>query len=106
MTLQDHGPTITQRPFEALGLLHEASVDPLTGSSHVRIPLRTTPGRHEFGPSLALTYGSGSGNSPFGVGWGLQGASWIGVDMRERLPTYDADDSFCHSNGDELVPAL
>ena len=35
------------------------------------VPIATSPGRSGFGPQLALTYDSGSGNGPFGFGWSL-----------------------------------
>ena len=33
------------------------------------IPMPASPGRAGFGPQLALTYDSGAGNGPFGLGW-------------------------------------
>ena len=35
------------------------------------VPVATSPGRAGFGPSLSLSYDSGSGNGPFGLGWKL-----------------------------------
>ena len=33
------------------------------------VPVATSPGRAGFGPSLSLSYDSGAGNGPFGLGW-------------------------------------
>lgn len=33
--------------------------------------MATSPGRSGFGPQLSLSYSSGAGNGPFGVGWSL-----------------------------------
>ena len=45
------------------------SVNAATGTASLAIPVATSPARAGFGPSLNLTYDSGAGNSPFGLGW-------------------------------------
>ena len=47
------------------------SANPVTGSSTFSIPLPASPGRGGFGPPLAFSYDSGSGNGPFGFGWSI-----------------------------------
>jgi len=79
-----------------------------TGTGALTVPLATTPGRDGFGPSLALSYDSGTGNGPFGLGWHLSVGS-IGRRTEEGLPTYrdrsDAD-VFVLTGAEELTPAL
>ena len=45
------------------------SVTAATGTASLTIPVTTSPGRAGFGPSLSLSYDSGAGNGPFGLGW-------------------------------------
>src|SRR6516225_8910567 len=47
------------------------TVNPATGTASMTIAVATSPGRAGFGPSLSLTYDSGAGNGPFGLGWSL-----------------------------------
>ena len=70
------------------------------------IPIATSPGRSGFGPQLALSYDSGSGNGPFGFGWSLSLPS-ITRKTDKGLPKYqDAEDSdvFILSGAEDLVP--
>src|SRR4051794_16084229 len=53
------------------GIGEKFSVNAVTGTSSMSVPLVATPGRSEFGPQLSLSYNSGSGNGVFGLGWGL-----------------------------------
>src|SRR5215831_7284797 len=45
------------------------SVDAATGTASLGIPIATTPARSDFYPKLSLSYDSGAGNGPFGLGW-------------------------------------
>ena len=45
------------------------TVSAATGTASLAIPVATSPGRAGFGPSLSLSYDSGAGNGPFGLGW-------------------------------------
>src|ERR1700693_6404004 len=45
------------------------TVSAATGTASLAIPVATSPGRDGFHPSLSLSYDSGAGNSPFGLGW-------------------------------------
>jgi hypothetical protein len=53
------------------GMGEKFGVNPVTGTGTLTIPLPTSPGRAGFGPQLALSYDSGAGNGPFGLGWQL-----------------------------------
>jgi len=72
------------------------------------VPIATSPGRSGFGPQLALSYDSGSGNGPFGLGWNLSLPA-ISRKTDKGLPRYDdANDSdvFILSGSEDLVPVL
>jgi hypothetical protein len=53
------------------GIGEKLSANPVTGTGNVVIPIAASPGRSGFGPHLALSYDSGAGNGPFGLGWSL-----------------------------------
>lgn len=91
---------------EDLAVEHDVDVSPLTGAATVRIPLALTPGRSEFGPQLVLEYDSSSGNSPYGLGWSLNGLLTIAINTRKGLPKYDGKETFIFSGDGELVPVL
>src|SRR5580704_2803626 len=53
------------------GIGEKFAANPVTGTGSMSVPIATSPGRSGFGPQLALSYDSGSGNGPFGLGWSL-----------------------------------
>src|SRR5262249_18050037 len=53
------------------GMGEKFAANPVTGTGAITVPLATSPGRSGFGPQLALSYDSGAGNGPFGLGWSL-----------------------------------
>src|SRR5436305_3629455 len=53
------------------GIGEKFAANPVTGTGSMTVPIATSPGRSGFGPQLSLSYDSGSGNGPFGVGWSL-----------------------------------
>ena len=72
------------------------------------VPIATSPGRSGFGPQLSLSYNSGAGNGPFGLGWSLSLPS-ITRKTDKGLPQYlDSADSdvFILSGAEDLVPTL
>jgi RHS repeat-associated protein len=72
------------------------------------VPIATSPGRSGFGPQLSLSYDSGAGNGPFGLGWNLSLPS-ITRKTDQGLPQYfDAveTDVFILSGSEDLVPVL
>ena len=53
------------------GIGEKFSANPVTGTGSLSVPVFTSPGRSGFTPQLSLSYDSGSGNGPFGLGWHL-----------------------------------
>lgn len=51
------------------GIREKFVANPVTGTGTVTVPIAVSSGRSGFGPQLTLTYDSGSGNGPFGLGW-------------------------------------
>ncbi|KAF7555141.1 hypothetical protein G7Z17_g2360 [Cylindrodendrum hubeiense] len=82
------------------------AVNPSNGTFSLNVPLNFTNGRNNFHPSLSLSYDSGSGNGPFGIGWQLAVQS-ITRQTSHRIPNYGPDDnSFVLSGADDLIPIL
>ncbi|NOQ26245.1 MAG: toxin [Bacteroidales bacterium] len=80
--------------------------NPVTGTFSMSAPIAISPGRSGFSPQLGLSYNSGSGNSPFGIGWGV-GIPNITRKTDKGLPQYDDDndsDTFILSGAEDLVP--
>lgn len=78
------------------------SADDFTGTANFEIPIATSPGRRPV--ELGLTYTSGAGNGPFGVGFSLDVGA-VGRRTDRGVPRYDDTDTFL-LGGQELVPAL
>ncbi|HET6255334.1 MAG TPA: SpvB/TcaC N-terminal domain-containing protein [Puia sp.] len=77
-----------------------------TSSLHIAIPLSKS--RSDFAPSLSLNYSSGSGNSPFGLGWNIS-LPTIRRRTDKKLPLYrDAcnSDIFQLSGVEDMVAKL
>ena len=75
-----------------------------TGTGNVTVPIALRPGRNGFQPQLNLVYSTGTGNSPYGLGWSL---SIPGVSRKtsKGLPRYeDSTDVFVLSRAEDLVP--
>ena len=53
------------------GIDEKFSVNSATGIGSLSIPIYTTSGHQDFHPQLSLSYNSGAGNGPFGLGWSL-----------------------------------
>jgi hypothetical protein len=70
------------------GIDEKFTVNPVTGTGGTSIPIHISPGRQGFGPQLAVTYNSGQGNSPFGLGWDLAPPS-ITRKTDRGLPKYN-----------------
>src|SRR3954453_17979510 len=88
------------------GIGEKFAANPPTGTGSMTVPIATSPGRGGFGPKLALSYDSGTGNGPFGFGWNLSLPS-ITRKTDKGLPQYgDADESdvFILSGAEDLVP--
>ena len=90
------------------GVGEKFAANPVTGTGSMSVPIATSSGRAGFGPQLALAYDSGSGNGPYGVGWGLSLPA-ITRKTAKGLPHYhDAleSDAFLLSGAEDLVPVL
>jgi RHS repeat-associated protein len=99
------------------GIGEKLSANPVTGTGNVVIPIAASPGRSGFGPHLALSYDSGAGNGPFGLGWSLSLPA-ITRKTDKGLPRYldpgpvtktgqDIEaDVFLLSGAEDLVPEL
>jgi hypothetical protein len=88
------------------GIGEKFSTNPVTGTGSLSVPIFTTPGRSGFGPQLAISYDSGSGNGIFGFGWNLSLPS-ITRKTDKGLPRYQDDeesDIFILSGAEDLVP--
>jgi RHS repeat-associated protein len=74
-----------------------------TGAGNLSVPLALLPGRNGFQPLLTLTYSTGEGNGPFGLGWALSVPS-VARDTRNGVPRYDDKaDVFLLSGAERLV---
>jgi RHS repeat-associated protein len=87
------------------GIGDKLSVNPSMGTVSLSVPLEVSPGRSTVTPELSLSYDSGAGNGPFGLGWGLGLPSVLRRTDR-GLPRYDDGDTFVLSSAEDLVPAL
>lgn len=90
------------------GIGEKFSANPVTGTSSLNLPIFSTPSRSNFQPQLALSYDSGAGNGPFGLGWRLNLPA-ITRKTDKGLPRYldnEDTDVFILSDAEDLVPAL
>ena len=90
------------------GIGEKFSVNPVTGTGSLTLPIFCSSGRSDFSPQLSLSYDSGSGNGPFALGWHLSIPS-ISRKTDKGLPRYDdaaESDVFLLSNAEDLVPVL
>ncbi|MGE0469548.1 MAG: SpvB/TcaC N-terminal domain-containing protein [Nitrospira sp.] len=88
------------------GIGEKFAANPVTGTGSMSVPIATSPGRSGFGPQLSLSYDSGAGNGPFGLGWNLSLPS-ITRRTDKGLPQYRDDeesDVFILSGAEDLVP--
>jgi len=88
------------------GIGEKLTVSQMTGTASLQIPVHVTPGRSGFSPELTLSYDSGSGNGPFGLGWSLSVPS-ITRKTDKGLPQYrdgEQSDTFLLSGVEDLVP--
>ncbi|WP_324187944.1 SpvB/TcaC N-terminal domain-containing protein [Pseudomonas pisciculturae] len=72
------------------------------GAASVELPLPISPGRG-FAPGLSLSYSSGIGNSPFGIGWSKT-VDAISRRASKGVPTYTDEDIFLGPDGGVLMP--
>lgn len=100
------------------GIDEKFTANPVTGTGSLSIPLALTAGRSGFGPQHSLSYDSGQGNGPFGIGWSLS-LPKIEIRTDKGLPCYgradkkwshyrrsEESDIFVLSGAEDLVPEL
>ena len=90
------------------GIGEKFGTNPATGTAQMTVPIAATRGRSGFGPQLSLSYDSGTGNGPFGLGWSIDLPA-ITRRTDRGVPRYDdADesDTFLLSGAEDLVPVL
>ena len=90
------------------GIAEKFQVNAANGTASFSIPLPISPARQGFSPQLALNYNSGSGNSAFGLGWGV-GIPSISRKTEKQLPKYrdnEESDIFLLTGAEDLVPVL
>lgn len=86
------------------------SPDLFTGTGNLSIPLAVPPGRREFQPQLRLSYSSGAGGGPFGLGWdlsigGISRSTSRGIPRyRDATASAEGQDTFVLAGADDLVP--
>lgn len=113
---QDIGPELNKSPAISLpkgggairGMGEKFSANPVTGTGSMTVPIATSPGRSGFGPQLSLSYDSGAGNGPFGLGWSLSLPA-ITRKTDKGLPQYldtNESDVFILSGAEDLVPVF
>jgi hypothetical protein len=73
------------------------------------VPIALPPGRNGFQPQLSLTYSTGQGNGPFGLGWslsipGVSRKTSHGIPRyRDYAPDAEERDPFILSGAEDLV---
>src|SRR6185503_11904245 len=99
------------------GLGEKFQTNPANGTGTLSIPIPLSKSRGEFQPALGLSYSSGSGNGPYGLGWST-GVPSISRRTDKGVPRYvlfarrPADiatvdavaDIFLLSGSEDLVP--
>jgi RHS repeat-associated protein len=125
----NNGSSPSQSPFTApqislpkgggaiRGIGEKFVANPVTGTGSLTVPIARSPGRSGFGPELSLSYDSGTGNGPFGMGCSL-GLPSIARKTDKGLPRYadagvndldlgrEESDVFILSGAEDLVPLL
>ncbi|WP_316753708.1 SpvB/TcaC N-terminal domain-containing protein [Pedobacter gandavensis] len=84
------------------GIDEKISINPVTGSASVSIPLPFSSAGGST-PSFSLHYDSGNGNGVFGMGWSLD-VKTIRRKTSEGIPQYGENDIFILSGYEDLVP--
>ncbi|TCK16760.1 RHS repeat-associated protein [Ancylobacter aquaticus] len=90
------------------GIGETFSVNPATGTGRLALPLPLTSGRGPVFSGLSLSYDSGAGNGPLGLGWSI-GCPAISRGTDRGLPTYldpEDGDEFVLSGSEALVRTL
>ena len=73
-----------------------------TGTGNFAVPIAIPTGRNGFQPQLTLTYSTGNGNGPFGLGWSL-GIPGVSLKMSKGVPRYEGKDIYILSGAEDLL---
>jgi RHS repeat-associated protein len=73
-----------------------------TGSYIFQIPLKLPPVRGRVQPEVSMTYNSGTGNGPLGLGWSFRVPS-LQRQTDKGLPRYDSTDTYVTGDGAEIM---
>ncbi|HVH43009.1 MAG TPA: SpvB/TcaC N-terminal domain-containing protein, partial [Labilithrix sp.] len=84
------------------GIQEKLTTNLATGTLSSTVPIPTPAGRPGFELPLDLTYDSGAGNGPFGIGWRLS-VPQITRKTDKGLPRYAEGDVFVLSGAEDLV---
>ncbi len=87
------------------GIDEKFQVNAVNGTAGISIPVPVSDARG-LAPSLQISYNSGGGNGPFGLGWQL-GVGSVKRKTERELPQYIDEiesDTFLLSDSDDLVP--
>ena len=77
--------------------------DLVRGTGNYAVPLACPKGPNDLQPQPSLTYSTGSGNGPFGLGWQCEP---LRIERRSDrgMPRYDGSDQFTLGGAEVLVP--
>ena len=100
--VSDDRVSLPEGPGSLEGIGENVSVGGNMGQMSYQVPIDVPGGFAGLTPQLALSYSSGNGSSPVGIGWDLMVPSiermtWKG------LPAYGTDDLFAANGSDQLV---
>lgn len=102
-------PTMPKGGGALRGMGEKFSANPATGTASLSIPIAAPPGRGGFELGLQISYDSGGGNGPFGLGFRLSVPA-IARKTDRGVPRYidDGDDAdvFVLSGAEDLVPVV
>jgi Salmonella virulence plasmid 65kDa B protein len=100
------GVTLPKGGGAIRGIGEKFTANPATGTGSMTVPIAASAGRAGFAPQLTLSYDSGSGNGPFGLGWSLA-LPMVSRKTDKGLPTYDdlnESDVYLLSGAEDLAP--
>jgi hypothetical protein len=84
------------------GIGEKFSPDLYTGTGNFIVPIALPSGRNGLQPELNLSYSSGNGNGPFGLGWSLS-VPGVSLKTSNGIPRYQGDDVYVLSGAEDLV---
>jgi RHS repeat-associated protein len=102
--------TLPQGGGALKGMGEKFSPDLFTGTGNLSIPIPLPAGRNGFQPQLNLSYSTGAGNGPFGLGWNLS-VPEVSRKTSTGVPRYrdtpgetNQADTYILAGAEDLVP--